>query len=430
MTTPASPTGPTRRSFLSWGALGVGAALGSSALAGCGSSGSSTKIRFLQNKPEVIPYFNTLTQKFNNAQKSVRAVHDATTTPLTPQFVRGAPPDLACYNYNLETANFLDRGSLIDLSDLPEAKTIAPKVQALVDQFASYKGQTNVLPYSVTAAGCIYNVEMFEKYDVAVPTTWSELIAVCKTFKSKGITPLYTTFLDNWTLRQGIWDYVTGSNLDVAAFFKALKAEGGDVGASSEVSFTNDFQDACEKIVEFYSYSNKDAGSRGYNDGNAAFAAGKGAMYLQGPWAVGEVAKANPKLKMATFALPGSDDAEQTKCRVNLDLALWIPHDSSKQDAAKKMMQYLLRPEVMNAYNAANRATSPTKDAPEVTDKRVAGLAPYVENGKFYQGAGTYISESIPLSNYLQELLITGDVKSFTKKLDSDWARRAARSAA
>ena len=431
MRTPAPPTGPTRRSFLTWSALGAGAALGSGTLAGCGgSSGRATKIRFLQNKPEVIPYFNTLTAKFNASQKSVRAVHDATTTPLTPQFVRGAPPDLACYNYNLETSNFLDRGSLIDLSDLPEAKTIAPNVQALVNQFASYKGQTNVLPYSVTAAGCIYNKAIFDKYDIEIPTTWPELISVCKKLKSKGVTPLYTTFLDNWTLRQGIWDYVTGSNLDVAAFFKALKGEGGDVDASSEVSFTKNFEDACEKIVELYSYSNKDAGSRGYNDGNAAFAAGKGAMYLQGPWAVGEVAKANPKLEMATFALPGSDEATKTKCRVNLDLALWIPHDSPKQDAALQMMKYLLQPEVMNAYNAANRATSAIKDPPKVTDKRIAGLDPYVADGKFYQGAGTYISESIPLSNYLQELLISGNVKSFTTKLDSDWARRAARSAA
>ncbi len=34
------------------------------------------------------------------------------------------------------------------------------------------------------------------------------------------------------------------------------------------------------------------------------------------------------------------------------------------------------------------------------------------------------------LTNYLQEMFITGNVKSFTTKLDADWARRAARSAA
>jgi raffinose/stachyose/melibiose transport system substrate-binding protein len=419
----------TRRSFLSWSALGAGSLLASSALAGCSSSGGRTSIRFLQNKPEVISYFTTLTDKFNRSQTKVRARHDATTTALTPQFVRGAPPDLACYNYNLETANFLDKGALIDLADLPEAKLIAPNVQALVNQFASYKGQTNVIPYSVTSAGCIYNQDHFEKYDVQVPTTWSELIAACKTFKSHGITPVYTTFLDTWTLSQGIWDYVTGSNLDVAAFFKALKGEGGDVGPSSQVSFSKDFEDATNKIVELYSYSNSDAASRGYNDGNAAFAAGKAAMYLQGPWAVGEVAKANPKLRMGTFALPGSDDATKTKCRVNLDLALWIPHDSGRQAAARSMMRWLLQPSVMNAYNAANRATSLVNNPPPVKDKRVAGLNPYVQQGKFYQGAGTYISASIPLGNYLQELLLSGDVKTFLTKLDGDWARRAARSA-
>ena len=93
------------------------------------------------------------------------------------------------------------------------------------------------------------------------------------------------------------------------------------------------------------------------------------------------------------------------------------------------MMRWLLQPSIMNAYNAANRATSPVNNPPPVKDKRVAGLNPYVQQGKFYQGAGTYISASIPLGNYLQELLLSGDVKTFLTKLDGDWARRAARSA-
>ena len=33
-------------------------------------------------------------------------------------------------------------------------------------------------------------------------------------------------------------------------------------------------------------YTNQDAASRGYGDGNLAFSKGEGAMYFQGPWAL------------------------------------------------------------------------------------------------------------------------------------------------
>ena len=419
----------TRRQVLSWGALGAAGLATTGLLSGCSSSGGSS-IRFLENKPEVIPYFDKLTSQFNKAHRGLHAKHDSTTTPLSPQFVRGTPPDLACYNYLLEAASFLERGALSDLSDLPEAKTIAPAVQALVGQYASYRGQTNVLPYSVTAAGVIYNIELFDKHQVQVPKTWSELIAACKAFKRAGVTPIYYTFLDTWTLTQGIWDYVSGGTLDVAGFFERLKAEGGKVNKNSPASFSKNFGEACHKMIELYQYRNPNAPSIGYNAGNNQFATGTAAMYLQGPWALTPLAAAAPHLKLGTFALPCTDDPADTKVRVNLDLALWIPKAASNPTGARTMLQWLMRPEIMNAYNAYALGTSPTRDAPQLTNPRVAGLAPYVKHGKFYQGAGTFVSSSIPLGNYLQTMLSTGDVTGFLNRLDTDWANRAVRSAA
>ena len=64
-----------------------------------------------------------------------------------------------------------------------------------------------------------------------------------------------------------------------------------------------------------------------------------------------------------------------------------------------------------------------------MTDPHVAGLQPYLQDAKFYQGAGTYLPESIPVGNYLQELVISKNAKAFLSRLDSDWARLARRSA-
>lgn len=429
-TTGVTTAGFSRRRFLGLAGAAGASLVASPALSGCAaSSGGRTTIRFLQNKPEVVGYFDNLVKEYNSSQQDVFVIHDSTPTPLIPQFVRGTPPDLALYNYNLETSNFLARGALTNLADLPEAATIDPSVQGLVNQFATYKGQTSALPYSITAAGVIYNKSLFDQVGVGIPTSWSELVQVCEAFMAKGITPIEQTYKDTWTLSQGLFDYVTGSNLDVSAFFAKLKQLGPEAGPEAAVSFTKDFKDATDKMLTLLAYTNKDAASRGYSDGNIAFAGGKAAMYLQGPWALGEIVKINPKADVGTFALPASEDKSMTKVRVNLDLALWIPHDSPKQAAARTFLAWLMQPSVQNTYNVDNLAWSTTKDAPPITDKHEADLRPFLDARKFYQGAGTYMPGAIPVANYIQELVISKNGPAFLHQLDTDWARYAKRTA-
>jgi raffinose/stachyose/melibiose transport system substrate-binding protein len=428
-TSPARGPQLSRRRFLGLGAAaGAGLAGGSALLSACAGTGRES-IRFVQNKPEVIAYFTAQAEEFNRSQSLVRVTHDSSPTSIVAQVVRGAPPDIALYNYNLETGVYVGRGVLTDLSDAPGAARIDPAVQALVDQYATYEDQTNVLPYSVAAAGVIYNIGLFEKHDVTVPTTWSELIEACRTFQKAGVVPVYGTYKETWTASQGIWDYVTGGMVDVAGFFGRLKEAGPDVGPGTELSFTDTFGPAVERIVELAKYGNPDAAAKSYYDGNLAFGRGNVAMYLQGPWALGEIAKVDPDLRVGTFALPATDDPADTKCRVNLDLALWIPVDSDHHEASRGFLDFLTEPERVNAYNTENLAYSPLTNPPPVTDARIEGLQPLVRDGRFYQGAGTYVPTTIPLANYLQELLISGDTDRFLDKLDNDWARLAQRTA-
>lgn len=397
-------------------------------LSACGGEGERTRLRFFQSKPEVIGVFDEIIEGFHKTQSDIEVKHDATGS-LVASFVRDAPFDLVCVNYNLdESGTFVGRGVLSNLADLPEAQRIDPDVQALVGQYASYNNETSVLPYSLTAAGVIYNKDLFAEHGVQVPTTWSELIQACETFKSKDIIPIYGTYQATWTIAQGLFDYVVGGTLNVADFFTKLKAQGTDVGPNSEVSFQRALKPAVDKMLQLNAYTNPDAGSRDYSDGNVAIAQGKAAMYLQGPWAIGEITKANPDVKVGTFALPATDNPQDSKARVNIDLSLWIPRGAAEPAAARRFLSYLMTPEVMYKYNSENLAFSPVKKAPAVTDERIAGLQPYVREARFYQGPFTYIPGIIPVTNYLQELVFTGDGDGFLRKLDDDWRRLAVRS--
>ena len=437
--TSAAPEAPgggpvlNRRSMMK--ALGLGAAgiAVPGLVAGCSSSsGGATRIVFEETKPEVVPYFNNLVAKFNASQSKVVVTHDFTSS-LIAEFVRGNPPAIDCDNYNLTTSIFVARGVLADLASLPQAKTIDPNIQALVTQYASFQGETSVLPYSVAAEGVIYNRDLFDKVGVsAVPTTWTEFLAVCEKFKSKGIVPIYQTYGDTWTTQQGLFDYTAGGMVDVAAFYQELAREATNLGPNSSVSFEKDFTAPCKQMLSLAPYFNENPIAKHYADGNLAFANGQAGMYMQGPWAVGQVLAISPKLKLGTFALPATDDASQTKCRVNLDLAVWLPRSqpAAQRTAAIQFLNYLMQPSVMNAYNQANLAFSPLKNAPPQKSPLVSGLQPYVSSGRFYQGPGTYVPLTIPIGNFIQEMMLTGNVSGFTSSMDGAFKRLAIRTSA
>jgi raffinose/stachyose/melibiose transport system substrate-binding protein len=395
-------------------------------LAAC-STGGPEQVRFMLSKPEAIPYFRDLIHKYNASQNTVEVVLD-TSSNLQADFIRGNPPDLGLIGYDMQMARFMQRGALSDLSDMPEAKRIRPEVQKLVDQYATYPGRTSVLPYSVMAASVIYNKKIFEDNAIAVPTTADELVTACQKLKSAGVTPFYATFKDPWTVSQGWFDYTVGGVVDVDAFYKKMNELGTKVGPNSAVSFEKTFKEPVTVMQRLAKEcANTDASSKGYGDGNLAFAKGDAAMYLQGPWAFGEIAKTSPKLDLGTFPLPMSNDPSDLRVRVNLDLAAWIPVASSHKAAARKFLSYLFQKDVMDAYNAAQLGYGTTTDAAPVTDPRIVGMKAYYDDAKFYQGPSKEIPQTIPVDNYMQGVVLGGDVEKTLKTMDADWARLALR---
>ncbi|MBG6240242.1 raffinose/stachyose/melibiose transport system substrate-binding protein [Mycetocola sp. CAN_C7] len=418
-----------RKSLLSRVSMTVAAVLGTSiALTGCSAigGGGPTEITFHMSKPEAIGFFRDLTAQFNEEQSDVHVTLD-TASNLSAGFLRGDPPDVGLLNYNMEMSRFMERGALSDLSDMPEAARIRPDVQELADQYSTYPGRTSVLPYSVAAASVIYNVQMFEDNGLDVPETWDELIAICETLQDAGITPIYSTFSEPWTIAQGLFDYTAGGSVDVADFFDQMNELGTEVGPESAVSFEKNFTEPVEKMMELAAYTNDDAASRSYGDGNVAFAKGEAAMLMQGPWALGEIAKTDEDLELGTFPLPATDDPNDLKVRVNLDLALWVPEIGDAQEASREFVSYLMQQDVMDEYNAQFLGFGTTTDAAPAEDERILGMQEYYNDGRFYLGPSQRVHLSIPTANYVQAIATGADIDSTLSRLDADWARLALR---
>lgn len=404
-------------------------ALVGAALTACSSAGGAETIRFTFSKREAIEFMTQLVADYNASQDKVKVEIDTSGVDVvSASFVRGNPPDIMLANYNYEVARFVQRCALTDLSGTQAAAGIRDDLGPLMDQYGSCAGRTSALPYSVMAASVIYNKDIFAQQGLEVPTTWDELIAVCDQLKAAGIDPFYATFKDDWTVAQGWYDYTAGGSVDVIDFFDAMAAEGAEVGADSPVSFEKDFAEPMERMMQLANdYTNADAASRGYGDGNLAFSKGEAAMYLQGPWAFSEIAKTAPDLELGTFPLPMTDDPDDLGVRVNMDLAAMIPEGSRHQEAARDFLEYLYQPEHIEAYNASQLGFTPTTDAPAPDDPRIEGMIPYYDNGQIYQGPSVLVPKTIPLNNYVQAMVLGASPATTLRTMDADWARIAFR---
>ncbi|WP_341947132.1 ABC transporter substrate-binding protein [Microbacterium sp. LWH11-1.2] len=409
------------------GALGL--TLVGAALTSCAAGSGAETIRFTFSKREAIEFMTELVAEYNSSQDDVKVEIDTSGVDVvSASFVRGNPPDIMLANYNYEIARFVQRCALTDLSDTDAAAGIRDDLQPLMDQYGSCEGRTSALPYSVMAASVIYNKEIFDAQGLDVPQTWDELLAVCDQLKQAGIDPFYATFKDDWTVAQGWYDYTAGGSVDVIDFFDALAEEGTEVGPDSPVSFQQDFAEPMDRMMQLASeYTNTDAASRGYGDGNLAFGKGEAAMYLQGPWAFSEIEKTAPDLDLGTFPLPMTDDPADLGVRVNMDLAAMIPEESRHQEAARDFLEYLYLPENIEAYNASQLGFTPTTGAPAPDDPRVEGMIEYYDNGQIYQGPSVLVPKTLPMFNYAQAMVLGASPESTLRTMDADWARIAFR---
>lgn len=99
---------------------------------------------------------------------------------------------LAAYNPEKNFVDFTNADWVSDLVDVSYAQ-------------AEYKGVIWGLPHwEASATGILYNKALFEKLNIAVPTTQDEFMAACQTLKDNGVIPMYLAFKDTWPILQQI----------------------------------------------------------------------------------------------------------------------------------------------------------------------------------------------------------------------------------
>ena len=133
---------------------------------------------------------------------------------------------------------------------------------------------------------------------------------MCDTLTAAGVTPIYSTFRTRGRSRRVTSTTASAASSTRRSSSTSSRSRAPTSGPDSPVSFQKQFVEPVERMKQLVQYTNDDAASRGYGDGNLAFANGEAAMYLQGPWAIGEIAKSNPEINVGAFPLPVTEDPD------------------------------------------------------------------------------------------------------------------------
>ena len=432
MTRPATaPRGrPPRRRRAT---IAVIAALGvaASALTACspGETASNvTTLNFFQFKGEALADFQQIIDEFEDEYPTIKVVQNQqpdADTSIRTLLVKRRTPDVITLNAGGKLPELLQAGVFHDFSDDPILQTINPAVQEIIADLGNKEGEVNALGYINNANGIIYNRQIFEEQGLEVPETWDELIEVCEKLKAAGITPFYGTLGDSWTVLpsfNGMGAYAARDG-----FFDQMREIGADVGADSAVSFSKNFETVAEQQATLYSYAQDGYRGRTYDDGNGAFARGEVAMYMQGVWAMNPIKQANPDIDAGIFPYPVTDNPDDRVLVTGVDVAVMIGRDTPHMEEAKKFVEFMFRPEIIERLAQSQNMIPSVEGAAWSDDPALQSVKPYFDAGRIAGFIDHQVPGSIPLDALVARGLMENDPQATLQRLDSEWAKVSAR---
>lgn len=400
-------------------ALSAGLVLGAAILAGCSSgeeANGKVTLNLFSNKSENIHTYKGLIEEFEAENPDIRIKFDSppeAETVLRTKLIKNDIPDVMLIAGNATYGELGRAGVLEDFADTELIDSIQPSYLDMIDRLVGpEKDGVYGLPYATNANTVIYNKQKFEELGLEVPKTWDEFIAVLEKAKTAGEIPIYLTLKDAWTGMISLNSL--GGNLAGEEF--------AEKKSSGKTSFVKSYDEVADKMLTLTEYGHKDNFGIAYGDGNNAFAAGEGVMYIQGNWAIPEILKANPEAELGVFPMPVTNDPKQNKLVSGVDVLMTISKDSEHKKEAEKFLKFMLKKETAKRYIDEQKAFSAIEGVYQ-EDPVFEGIKENFEKGKITSFQDHYYPAGMGAENILQEFLIEKKKSAFLKKMDREWEK-------
>ncbi len=306
------------------------------------------------------------------------------------------------YMSNVDAPNWqqlIEAGLLMDLSG---QEFVNNYDTATISDAGTYDGKVYQVNLGrVSYSGIYYNKSLFEQYGVAVPTTWSELVAACQTFVDNGIPCMTVGGKDGWPVFVGAYGLLGAVYPDQAALVEGLWT--GTTTWNDETALP------MWERMQVYARDMLESGSSGIAADAAPgrFASGAVAMFPGGTWYAPAIDAAEPEFEWGYIPFPGSENAEDNQFLFGkYDQGWAVAANTPNSEAAMLYLSEFSDPENYQAFvNAVGFI--PTQPTAQLSTTIGAAVAPFLENFRvgFEQywvaprGVGQYAN---PWASYFQ----------------------------
>jgi len=285
---------------------------------------------------------------------------------------------------------------LKDLTPLIKKDNLQGKYLPIaLDPSQQASGYQAMLPQSVTASHAFYvNTEVLDACGLKPAKTYAELKAQVPILKAKGYETIIMPNKDTWVMQSCLFSAVAGRFCGAGWEKKIL---------SGQAKFTDpDFVAALNFIRQLYADNviSKNALGIDYGEGPGLFATNKCAYYIDGDWRVGSFltdkstgeALIDPvrQKKILVTVFPDIEGAKINKTTSTIVGVGWamsaaIPAGSPKEDAAWRLIKWLLGPEVLSRRLEEGGLATPTRTDIDLSKIKLEPIQVAVGNlGKEY----------------------------------------------
>ncbi len=351
---------------------------------GSGGDGKTVNLKMFIAQPRLKEHYDKYINAFIAKEKKDKNIDVTVQLEMPPadnaaqilktRLASNDAPDVFALHAVNEIPPFYKAGYLEDLSGQPFVSKLMDSVKPSV---TTKDGKVVAVPLETISWGYLYNKKIFKDLDLKPPGTLTEMKAVVEKLKANHVTPFLLSYKESW-IPQLFVPLTAGAmmNTQNKDFIERMNQ---DKGSFSEMKSMFD-------IIDLVNSNGTDKALEiGGDDGSAAFASGKAAMWIQGPWFAETILKSDPKMDFGVAPLPINDDPNATLINLSTSTSLAVSSSSKNKEVALDFVNYVLDDKDSSAFYEALKFNPISKVHTFKSYPWVNDATEYVKAGKSYQ---------------------------------------------
>ena len=265
----------------------------------------------------------------------------------------GLPDIITCCRFSLHDASPL-KDSLMDLSTTNEAGAV---YDTYLSNFRNEDGRVNWLPVCADAHGFVVNKDLFEKYDIPLPTDYESFVSACEAFDKVGIRGFTADYYYDYTCMETLQGLSASalSSVDGRKWRTTYSDPGNTKREGLDSTVWPGAFERMEQFIQDTGLSQDDL-DRNYDDIVEMYQSGKLAMYFGSSAGV----KMFQNQGINTTFLPFFQDNGEKWIMTTPYFQVALNNDLTKDETRRKKAKKVLN--TMLSEDAQNRIISDGQD--------------------------------------------------------------------